>query len=111
MKHSQPERLVGVANEGEKLAPTDPRGDFYRAVALILTKNASGDAESLLREYLKRAPNRTGYPRSWEAHEWLGRLYENQGKTQAAISEYEAALKLDPKSKNASEALKRLKKD
>jgi tetratricopeptide (TPR) repeat protein len=111
MKHSQPERLVGVATEGEKLAPTDPRGDFYRAVALILTKNDSGDAESLMREYLKRAPNRSGYPRPWEAHEWLGRLYEKQGKTQAAISEYEAALKLDPKSKNASEALKRLKKD
>jgi tetratricopeptide (TPR) repeat protein len=111
MKHSQPERLISVANEGEKAAPTDPRGDFYRAVALILTKNDSGDAESLLREYSKRAPNRNGYPRPWEAHEWLGRLYENQGKTQAAISEYEAALKLDSKSKNASEALKRLKKD
>jgi tetratricopeptide (TPR) repeat protein len=111
MKHSQPERLISVANEGEKAAPTDPRGDFYRAVALILTKNDSGNAESLLREYLKRAPIRNGYPRPWGAHEWLGRLYENQGKTQAAISEYEAALKLDPKSKNASEALKRLKKD
>jgi tetratricopeptide (TPR) repeat protein len=111
MKHSQPERLISVANEGEKAAPTDPRGDFYRAVALILTKNDSGDGESLLREYLKRAPNRNGYPRPWEAHEWLGRLYENRGKTQAAISEYEAALKLDPKSKNASEGLKRLKKD
>jgi tetratricopeptide (TPR) repeat protein len=111
MKHSQPERLISVANEGEKAAPTDPRGDFYRAVALILTKNDSGDAESLLREYLKRAPNRSGYPRPWEAHEWLGRLYEKQGETQAAISEYEAALKLDPKSKNASEGLKRLKKD
>ncbi len=111
MKHSQPERLISVANEGEKAAPTDPRGDFYRAVALILTKNDSGDAESLLREYLKRAPNRSGYPRPWEAHEWLGQLYENQGKTQAAISEYEAALKLDPKSKNGAEGLKRLKKD
>jgi tetratricopeptide (TPR) repeat protein len=111
MKHSQPERLISVANEGEKAAPTDPRGDFYRAVALILTKSGSGDAESLLREYLKHAPNRSGYPRPWEAHEWLGRLYENQGETQAAISEYEAALKLDPKSKNASEGLKRLKKD
>ncbi len=111
VKHNQPERLISVANEGEKVAPTDPRGDFYRAVALILTKNNSGDAESLLHEYLKRAPNRSGYPRPWEAHEWLGRLYENQGKTQAAVGEYEIALKLDPKSKNASEALKRLKKN
>jgi tetratricopeptide (TPR) repeat protein len=111
MKHSQPDRLLAVASEGEKVAPTDPRGNFYRAVALVLTKNSSGEAESLLREYLDRAPTRSGYPRRWEAHEWLGRLYENQGKKKAAIDEYEAALKLDPKSKSANEALKKLRKE
>jgi len=110
MKHGRPEQLVSVANEGEKVAPTDPRGKFYRAVALVLTKNSGGDAESWLREYLKRAPLRNGYPRPFEAHEWLGRLFENEGKTQAAIAEYETALQLDPKSKSAGEALKRLKK-
>jgi tetratricopeptide (TPR) repeat protein len=110
MKHSRPEQLVSVANEGEGVAPTDPRGRFYRAVALVLTKSRDGDAESWLREYLKRAPLRNGYPRPFEAHEWLGRLYENEGKTQAAIAEYETALNLDPKSKSAGEALKRLKK-
>jgi tetratricopeptide (TPR) repeat protein len=111
MKRSQPERLLAVADEGEKAAPADPRGKFYRAVALVLTKDSPGEAESLLREYLKRAPRRNNFPRPWETHEWLGRLYENQGKTQAAIDEYEAALKLDPKSKTAHEALKRLKKN
>jgi TolA-binding protein len=99
-----------VANEGEKVAAADPRAKFYRAVALVMTNHSSGDAESLLREYLKTAPVRSGYPRPWGAHEWLGRLYENQGKNQAAISEYEAALKLDPKSKSAGDALKRLEK-
>jgi tetratricopeptide (TPR) repeat protein len=111
MKHSQPERLTTVANEGQKIAPADPRGKFYRAVALVLTKDVRGDAESLLREYLKRAPTRSGYPRPFEAHEWLGRLYENQGKTQPAIAEYEAALKLEPKSKSANDALKKLRKE
>jgi tetratricopeptide (TPR) repeat protein len=110
MKHGQPERLMAVAGEGEKVAPADPRGSFYRAVALVLTNNSSDRAESLLREYLNRAPTRSGYPRRWEAHEWLGHLYENQGKTQAAIGEYEAALKLDPKSKSVNDALKRLEK-
>jgi tetratricopeptide (TPR) repeat protein len=110
MKHSRPEQLVSVANQGEGVAPTDPRGKFYRAVALVLTKSRDGDAECWLREYLKRAPLRNGYPRPFEAHEWLGRLYENEGKTQAAIAEYETALNLDPKSKSAGEALKRLKK-
>ena len=110
MKHSQPARLTAVADEGEKLAPSDPRGGFYRAVALVLTNERPGEAEHLLREYLKSAPLRNNFPHPWEAHEWLGRLYESQGKTQAAIDEYEAALRLDPKSKHAREALKRLKK-
>src|SRR6202030_466568 len=83
MKHSQPDRLLAVASEGEKVAPADPRGNFYRAVAFVLTKKSGGEAESLLREYLNRAPTRSGYPRRWEAHEWLGRLYENQSSRKA----------------------------
>jgi tetratricopeptide (TPR) repeat protein len=110
MKHSQPERLVAVANEGERVAPDDPRGKFYRGVALVMTKASPERAETLLRQYLRRAPTRNGYPRPKDAHEWLGRLYENQGKRQDAIDEYKAALKLDPKAKNATEALKRLEK-
>jgi tetratricopeptide (TPR) repeat protein len=111
VKHSQPDRLLAVADEGERVAPADPRGKFFRAASLVLTKDSSGEAERLLREYLQRAPRRNNFPHPWEAHEWLGRLYENQGNTQAAIDEYEAALKLDPKSKTAHEALKRLKKN
>jgi tetratricopeptide (TPR) repeat protein len=111
MKHRQPERLTAVADVGEKVAPSDPRGHFYRAVALVLTKTRGADAERLLREYLRRAPVRNNFPPLWEAHEWLGLLYENQGKTQAAIEEYETALRLDAKSKSVREALKRLKKN
>jgi tetratricopeptide (TPR) repeat protein len=110
MKHSQPDRLVAVADAGEKIAPSDPRGKFYRAVAFILKNVNSPQPETLLRQYLKTAPVRSGYPRPHETREWLGLYYENQGKTQAAITEYEAALKLDPKSRNATEELKRLKK-
>jgi len=110
MKHGQPERLVAVADAGEKVAAADPRGKFYRAVALVLTKDSGGRAEALLREYLKAAPVRNGYPRPWDAHDWLGRWYENQGKTQAAIGEYEVAVKMEPRDKSANEALKRLKK-
>jgi tetratricopeptide (TPR) repeat protein len=110
MKHSQADRLTAVAGAGEKVAPADPRGKFYRAVAMVLTNKTDADAESLLREYLKSAPVRSGYPRPWEAHEWLARWYENQGKTPAAIGEYQATLKLNPKNKSASDALKRLEK-
>jgi len=110
MKQSQAETLVIVAEQGETLAPSDPRALFYRAVSLIIKNARSDDSERLLNQYLKRAPLRSGFPPPWRVHEWLGRLYENQQSSQAAIQEYETALKLEPKNKNAREALKRLKK-
>ena len=110
VKRGQLERLVAVADEGERAAPADPRGDFYHAVALVLEKDRLAEAERLLREYLQRAPVRNNFPRPSQAREWLGQLYEDQAKTQAAIREYEEALKLEPKSKNAREAVQRLKK-
>jgi tetratricopeptide (TPR) repeat protein len=109
MKHSQPERLLSVADTGEKVAPADPRGKFYRAVAFVLTKARPSEAERLLREYLQHAPVRSSYPHPSNAHEWLGRLYESQGRKQTAIDEYEAALHADPKSHSARESLKRLR--
>jgi tetratricopeptide (TPR) repeat protein len=111
MKHSQPERLARVVDVGEKVAPADVRGKFYRAVGLILKNEWVGDSERLLREYLKRAPTRSDYPRPALAHEWLGRMFEEQGNKQAARKEFETALGLDPKSKSAREALKRLEKN
>jgi len=110
MKQSQAETLAIVAEQGEVLAPSDPRALFYRAVSLIIKNARSDDSERLLNQYLKRAPLRSGFPPPWRVHEWLGRLYEHQQNSQAAIQEYEAALKLEPKNKNVREALKRLKK-
>ncbi len=110
VKHNEPERLMAVADEGERVAPSDSRGKYYRGVALVMKRERAGEAERLLREYLQRAPIRNTFPHPRDAHEWLGRLYEDQGRTQSAIDEYEAALRADPKSKSAREALKRLRK-
>jgi tetratricopeptide (TPR) repeat protein len=111
MKHNQPERLLRVAEVGERAASSDPRSEFYRALAWVMKNEHLDDAERALRDYLKRAPVRNTFPSPWRAHEWLGRLYESQQKTSAAIEEYEATLKLDPKNKAAREALKRLKRE
>jgi tetratricopeptide (TPR) repeat protein len=81
------------------------------AGGLILENEKGEEAERLLREYLKKAPKRTGYPRYSAAHEWLGRLYEGESKNEMAENEYRAALQLDPKDKSARESLKRLRKD
>jgi tetratricopeptide (TPR) repeat protein len=110
VKHSQPERLEAVVAAGEAVAPGDLRAKYYRAVAMVLKKERLDEAETLLREYVERAAVRSNYPHRWTVHEWIGRLYEQEDKTQAAIAEYEAALKLEPKTKNAREALKRLRK-
>jgi len=110
MKRGQPEGLLEVADVGERTAPGDPRGKFYRGVALVLKKENSEEAERSLREYAKKAPLRTGYPRPAAAHVWLGRLYEEQNKMEEAEKEFGSALKLDPNNKMAQEALKRLKK-
>jgi tetratricopeptide (TPR) repeat protein len=110
MKRSQPEELISIANEGEKVAPTDVRGKFYRAVAFILKKESLDNAEHLFQEYLEQAPLRDNFPHPREAHEWLAKLYESENKTDAAIREYEVVLRLNPKSKTAHDGLKRLRK-
>src|SRR5467141_5453739 len=107
--HNQMERLLAVADAGERVAPGDLRGKFYRGVALVLKKESPEEAERLLEEYAKKAPVRSGYPRPAAAHAWLGRLFEDQNRMEDAVKEFEKALKLDPKNKMAQEALKRLK--
>jgi len=110
MKHDQVDRLLLVVDEGERAAPSDPRSKFYRGVVWVIKNENYQESERLLREYLQQAPRRNGFPPLWRIHESLGRLYENQQKTQQALQEYEIAVKLEPKSKDAHEALKRLKK-
>ncbi len=111
MKRGQPERLLSVAEAGERAAPNDPRGKFYRGVALVLSKGKPEQAERLFEEYLRGAPKRNGYPSPAWVHAWLGRLYESQNNMAEAREEFESALRLDPRNKIAQEELKKLKKN
>ena len=111
LQRKNAEKLLAVAGAGEELAPQDPRGKFYRGVALILQNLKSADAEKCLRDYLQLAPMNSDYPRPWAAHYWLGRLQESQKNPAGARSEYQAALKLNGKYKPAQEALKQLGRD
>jgi tetratricopeptide (TPR) repeat protein len=108
LQRGQGEKLLEVAAAGELLAPNDPRGKYYRAVGWILKGEKYADAEKLLREYLEAGPMRSTYPHPWNAHYWLGRLYAAQKNVAGAKSEYQEALKLNPKYKKAQEALKQL---
>jgi tetratricopeptide (TPR) repeat protein len=108
MKRSQPDRLQLVIDEGERVAPADPRESFFRAVAYTLEKKNPADATKLFRDYLANTPKRNNYPSKAMAHYWLGRIEENQNKTASAKREYQEALNLEPKNRFANEALKRL---
>ncbi len=110
MKHDQSDRLIVVAQLGEKLNPRDPRGSFYRAVAAILRGEGLPEAEDAIRGYISNVPRRNTYPSPAMGHFWLGRLRERQNDPQQATNEYETALKLEPKNRYANEALKRVKK-
>ncbi|PYT81871.1 MAG: hypothetical protein DMG40_07865 [Acidobacteria bacterium] len=111
MKRGQPERLFAVAEAGERVAPNDPRGKFYRGVGLVLEREKLEEAKRLLQEYATRAPKRNGYPSPAWVHAWLGRLYESKNEPANAREEFKSALQLDPKNKMAQEELKKLKKN
>jgi len=111
VRRSQPERLLEVADSGERVAPADPRGKFYRGVAFVLSKEKPEEAERLLQEYAKVAPKRNAYPAPATAHVWLGRLYESENRAAEAHREFETALRLDPKNRLAQEAVKKIKKN
>jgi tetratricopeptide (TPR) repeat protein len=110
-KRGQAERLGVVIDAGQKTAPADARIKFYRAARLIVKNERPEEAESLLREYLKIAPARTGYPSPAAVHAWLGRALEAEGKPDAATREYKTALQLDAKNKIAQDALKKTGKN
>jgi tetratricopeptide (TPR) repeat protein len=102
-------RFASVVEQAARVAPSDVRLTYYRGVALVLANGNLTEAERLLRDYLASAPRRSDWPSHADAHTWLGRLHEQRGDVNAARDEYHAALALDPESKNAREALRRLK--
>src|ERR1700687_373112 len=110
MKRGQPERLFRAVETGEELHPDDPRGEYYRGVAMVMENGNPEKAERLLRNYLNKSPIRTGFPRPAETHYWIGKLYEAQRNTRRAIEEYQEALKLDSRNRLAREAIKKMGK-
>jgi superkiller protein 3 len=104
------DRMSEAIEAGAPLAPSDRRLDYYRGIALVLGKQEPAEAERDLRHYLDTVPDNDSVPSHSTAHEWLGKLYEREGQLDKAAQEYQAALILDPRNKQASEAWKALKR-
>ena len=99
-----------AASLAAAVAPDDPRVSYYRGVALVMEKKDPAHAQEYLLLYLTKVPDRTDLPPRSSAHEWLGKLYANQGKIDQAVAEYQAALQLDPHNKADRDALRQLEK-
>jgi tetratricopeptide (TPR) repeat protein len=92
----------------ERIDPSDRRLKFYKGIFLVINRRDSNEAESLLKSYLATVPNHSDLPPHATAREWLGKLYESQGKFSEAADEYRRSLDLDPHNKAVEEALKRV---
>ncbi len=100
-------RMSEATEAGAALAPSDRRLDYYRGIVLVLMNEAM-EAEKDLSHYLDTVADNDNVPSHSTAHEWLGRLYEDEGRLDRAEQEYHAALNLDPHNKQARDALKAL---
>jgi tetratricopeptide (TPR) repeat protein len=94
-----------------KLDPNDRRLGYYRGVSDVMTGQRAAEAEQLLRAYLSATPENSQMPSHSSALEWLGALYEKEGRRSEAVQEYKACLDLDPKDRAARAGLQRVEKD
>ena len=102
---------MAVAEAGKKAAPRDVRAKFLSRRRARCEKGRAAGSGSVVARIFERRSQAHGYPHPAVAHDWLGRLFENQNRNDAARAEYETSLQLDPKNKTAQEALKRLRKN
>ena len=109
-KQNKPADMQTAIQAAAQVSPNDPRLSYARAVALILANSNLPEAEKDLKSYLASAPDRSDWPSHAAAREWLGRLYEAQGKRPEAAEQYRAALQLDPNRKEAKARLEQLEK-
>jgi tetratricopeptide (TPR) repeat protein len=88
----------------------DPRLTYFRAMEWVLSGTESAQAEEYLKSYIASTPERSDWPPHAAAREWLGRLYESQGKKAEAAEQYRASLQLEPGRKEALSRLQKLEK-
>jgi tetratricopeptide (TPR) repeat protein len=107
---SKPSDMEAVIQAAAKVNSKDLRLAFYMGVSRVLSGSDSGNAEMYLKSYLASTPDRSDWPSHAAAREWLGRLYEAQGKRAEAAEQYRAALRLEPGRKEAQTRLAKLEK-
>lgn len=93
-----------------QLSPNDPRLAYYRGVERVVSGTDLQHGEEFLKAYLASTPDRSDWPPHAFARDWLGRLYQAEGKRTEAAEQYRAALQLDPTLKDTKARLEQLEK-
>jgi tetratricopeptide (TPR) repeat protein len=107
---NKPSDMGTAIDAAAQVSPNDPRLAYFRGVAAVLANTNPANAERDLKSYLASTPDRSDWPAHAAAREWLGRLYEAQGKRADAAEQYREALQLEPKRKEARQRLEKLEK-
>jgi tetratricopeptide (TPR) repeat protein len=107
---NKPSDIGTAVDAAAHVSPSDPRLAYYRGIAAVLANANLPNAERDLKSYLASTPDRSDWPEHAAAREWLGRLYEQQGKRADAAEQYREALQLEPKRKEARTRLEKLEK-
>jgi len=102
--------MKAAIDAAAEVHPNDPRLAYYRGVELVTAGSDLSRAEEYLKAYLASTPDRSDWPSHADAREWLGKLYEAQGKRTEAAEQYRAALSLEPGRKEAQARLAKLEK-
>lgn len=108
--HPDPTLEQQAIDGAAAIAPSDPRLLYYKGVVLALRGEQLDEAESYLKAYLARTPDRSDYPPHADARTWLGHVYQQQGKRMDAAQQYQIALQLDPRNQFARQSLNQLGK-
>jgi tetratricopeptide (TPR) repeat protein len=104
------DKMAEAVDRATRIDPDDRRLKYYKGILLVMQKKNPGEAEALLKSYVATVPDNSDLPPHAAALEWLGRLYESQGRFSEAAEEYRASLAQDPHNKSVEEALKRVEK-
>jgi tetratricopeptide (TPR) repeat protein len=110
VRQNKPTEVEAAIQAAALVGPNDPRLGFYRGVSRVLSGTELPRAEEYLKSYLASTPDRSDWPSHAAAREWLGRLYEAEGKNVEAAEQYRAALQLDPGRKEVRARLQHLEK-
>lgn len=108
---NKPGEMNAFLDAAARVSPNDPRLVFYRAAAMVMSGTNLDRAAGYFKSYLASTPDRSEWPSHAEAREWLGRLYEDEGRRVEAAEQYRASLQLDPSRTSAQTRLEKLEKE